>query len=670
MTTRKMEEAETNNISLGERRDNTPRQIFNAPGKQKSKVWTVFGFYKMAGKLDRSHAICKLCRASLTYSGSTTNLDQHAKRKHGEEYGEFTEQKRAGTSGKQARTENAIPTFFQRLGQNSARAREITASITRFIAKGLCPYNIVEWEGFQDLIHTLEPRYKIPSRNHITNTCMPALYAQVKSQVEEKLAKAERVAITTDAWTSCATESYVTITAQHIAPDWELHVYVLQTRAFKGSHTGKNVGALLKQACVDWKILDKEPALVTDNATNMVLAGVEAEMTPHLMCFAHTINLATQKAFKMDTVARLLGKVRRVVGFFHRSVRAAEILQDKQKQLALPTHKLIQDVSTRWNSTQIMLERVLEQQPAISAALMSRDLRRGEELNTLKDKDFCDVEDIVKLMVPVKLVTISMCEDKRPTLSVISPVREKLKKTFEAADEDSVVIREMKQAFREDLEKRYTGLEDLFHTAAALDPRFKSLPFLTDHDAERTFANITAKATSLHNKALATGDPVHGGPLQTTPCQTEPALGELGIRIDAPQTQHEPEDDLPPFKKKKISALDQLLGKDFEVRMAATSVRDKASEEVKRYRERASLPLEENPLQWWKEQQDLPLLSSLAKRYLCIPATSVASERVFSTAGDIVSTKRSLLKHEHVDQLIFLKKNLPSKKKKNNSDQE
>nr|XP_054593369.1 E3 SUMO-protein ligase ZBED1-like [Nothobranchius furzeri] len=603
-----MEEAETNNISLGERGDNTPRQIFNAPGKQKSKVWTVFGFYKTAGKLDRSHAICKLCRASLTYSGSITNLDQHAKRKHGEEYGEFTEQKRVGTSGKQARTENAIPTFFQRLGQNSARAREITASITRFIAKGLCPYNIVEWEGFQDLIHTLEPRYKIPSRNHITNTCMPALYAQVKSQVEEKLAKAERVAITTDAWTSCATESYVTITAHHIAPDWELNVYVLQTRAFKGSHTGKNVGALLKQACADWKILDKEPALVTDNATNMVLAGVEAEMTPHLMCFAHTINLATQKAFKVDTVARLLGK------------------------------------------------------PAISAALMSRDLRRGEELNTLKDKDFCDVEDIVKLMVPVKLVTISMCEDKRPTLSVISPVREKLKKTFEAADEDSVVIREMKQAFREDLEKRYTGLEDLFHTAAALDPRFKSLPFLTDHDAERTFANITAKATSLHNKALATGDPIHGGPLQTTPCQTEPALGELDIRIDAPQTQHEPEDDLPPFKKKKISALDQLLGKDFDVRMAATSVRDKASEEVKRYRERASLPLEENLLQWWKEQQDLPLLSSLAKRYLCIPATSVASERVFSTAGDIVSTKRSLLKHEHVDQLIFLKKNLPSKK--------
>lgn len=482
--------------------ESAQRKIFNVSGKQKSKVWTVFGFYKKEGKLDRSHAICKLCRASLTYSGSTTNLDQHARRKHGQEYGKFkthtNEQELAAST--EPRTRNAMSNLFMQLGHNSARAKEITASIARFIAKGLCPYNIVEWEGFQDLIHVLEPRYKIPSRNHMTNICMPELYAQVKSQVEKELANAERVAITTDAWTSCATESYVTITAHHITPDWKLNVHVLQTRAFKGSHTGKNVGALLKQACADWNLLDKDPALVTDNATNMVLAGVEAEMSPHLMCFAHTINLATQKAFKVDTVARLLGRVRRVVSFFHRSVRAAEILQDKQKQLGLPVHKLIQDVSTRWSSTQNMLERLLEQQPAISAALVSRDLRRGEEINTLQDKDFCNVEDIVKLMAPVKLVTTSMCEDKRPTLSVISPVRAKLKKNFEASDEDSVVIREMKQAFRNDLEKRYTGLDDLFHTAAALDPRFKSLPFMTNHDAERTFTSIAAEATSLHNK--------------------------------------------------------------------------------------------------------------------------------------------------------------------------
>ena len=67
---------------------------------------------------------------------------------------------------------------------NSARAKEIMASIVRFITMRLCPYNIVEWEGFQDLIHTLEPRYKIPA-------LLGALYAKVKSEVEKDLANAE-----------------------------------------------------------------------------------------------------------------------------------------------------------------------------------------------------------------------------------------------------------------------------------------------------------------------------------------------------------------------------------------------------------------------------------------------------------------------------------------------
>ncbi len=34
------------------------------------------------------------------------------------------------------------------------------------------------------------------------------------------------------------------------------------------------------------------------------------------------------------------------------------------------------------------------------------------------------------------------------------------------------------------------------------------------------------------------------------------------------------------------------------------------------------------------------------------------AERVFSTAGDIVNAQRSVLRPDHVDQLIFLKKNL------------
>ena len=101
----------------------------------------------------------------------------------------------------------------------------------------------------------------------------------------------------------------------------------------------------------------------------------------------------------------------------------------------------------------------------------------------------------------------------------------------------------------------------------------------------------------------------------------------------------------PPCKKKKSTALDQLFGETYEVRPSRSS-REKVSEEIMRYRERILLPLNGNPLEWWRAQRDLPLLSDIAKRYLCIPATSVAAERVFSTARDIVSSQRSVLRHD------------------------
>ena len=124
--------------SLTDGGDNAPGKIFMASGKQKSKVWTIFGIYKKEGKLDRSHAICKLCRASLMYTGSTTNLIQHARRKHGQEYGEFktrtNQQEHTASSNTQLRTGTIFLTFSGNLVtiQDVLRA-EIMASINNKI---------------------------------------------------------------------------------------------------------------------------------------------------------------------------------------------------------------------------------------------------------------------------------------------------------------------------------------------------------------------------------------------------------------------------------------------------------------------------------------------------------------------------------------------------------
>ena len=46
------------------------------------------------------------------------------------------------------------------------------------------------------------------------------------------------------------------------------------------------------------------------------------------------------------------------------------IFKEKQIVLGLPQHSLIQDLETRWNSTNKMMERICEQQVSICAALV------------------------------------------------------------------------------------------------------------------------------------------------------------------------------------------------------------------------------------------------------------------------------------------------------------
>jgi len=156
----------------------------------------------------------------------------------------------------------------------------------------------------------------------------------------------------------------------------------------------------------------------------MTVAAEEFGSSLHVGCLAHTLNLACGKALKITSVSHLLARMRRVVAYFHRSTVANAILKDKQKLLQLPEHKLLIDVATRWNSALDMISRYLEQQPAIYAALTSKELRgREKDLGTLSERDIASAEELVLVLTPLKIATTALCEESVPTLSMIMPLQ-------------------------------------------------------------------------------------------------------------------------------------------------------------------------------------------------------------------------------------------------------
>lgn len=132
------------------------------------------------------------------------------------------------------------------------------------------------------------------------------------------------------------------------------------------------------------------------------------------------------------------------------SPKATKLLCETQTQLNLPKHKLIHDVPTRWNSSLDMLARFWEQQPAVLNTLLSRKLKKEEDMARLSEDDMALIQEVVKLMTPLKVATILLSEEKNPTITMISPLQAKLQKHFQAKKSDLPEISEMKRRFNQD----------------------------------------------------------------------------------------------------------------------------------------------------------------------------------------------------------------------------
>lgn len=447
------------------------------------------------------------------------------KTSHPVEYREFdharSEEKKAKLSVASSSTESRQVTLqqFSQLTQPFSQDHPKQQSMTKKLAKMICcdlqPLSVVENEGFRELLRVAEPRYVIPSRKTVTNVIIPKLYEETRKKIISELGSKRMVslALTTDGWSSCTNQSYLSYTGHFVDEHFRLKEYCLRVAAFDESHTSINLAQSIQSEVFTWltpeapdrssvggsisqQCSTPSPApspipiyIVTDNAANITSAVKNYTTYTHVPCFAHTIQLCVNDALKqfpqLDT---LFNKAKKITTHFRHSSKETTKLNYMETQFGMKHLKLKQECQTRWNSMFHMIQRLLTVKAPLSAVLISET-----KVANLTPNEWKSAQSIVPVLAKLEHVTTVMGGSKYPTISLVIPVLNELKQSLWrlVVDDTEEEAAELCHALVASIDQRWPNYErsEIFAPSTLLDPRYKDCAFL-DADAATSAQNL------------------------------------------------------------------------------------------------------------------------------------------------------------------------------------
>lgn len=504
-----------------------------------------------------------------------------------------------------------------------SKSKAIDSQLLKMICKEYHPFSLVEDPEFRKLISLLSPGYSLPSRKTLTNSLLPQTVDKLSEELKSKLNAAIGIALTTDGWTSMNNQSFIAITAHYCNEESQLCSNLLGCFEYSERHTSANLADMLKSQCAKWGISDKIVAVVTDNAFNMV-AAVKLCNWSHIPCYAHSLNLTVTSS--TEPISDIIEKCKSIVQYFKRSSHALAKLHEAQRQMKLPELKLIQDVPTRWNSMHEMLKRLhLNKAPIISTLAILE-----HETNKLSSDEWVVLEHAIDIFGVFNDVTKEISAEKNVTLpktmvlsrNLFDYVQEYAKKPNLPA----VVVRICTLLTTNITERLISKETDSTPESSFLDPRFKKISFKNSLKFDAVNERLLSKVTYEINK--------------------EKVLSESSLSSQREVT------------KKTSSEIWTKFDNDASILKADRNPRAAAIVEVDKFLSEPLLDRECDPLTWWEQRKNVyPHLFKIVLKKLCIPASSVPCERVFSKAGQIMTEKRNRLTTTKLSNILFINSN-------------
>ncbi|KAL0228053.1 hypothetical protein RCL1_004196 [Eukaryota sp. TZLM3-RCL] len=610
--------------------------------------------------LDPQHLQCVKCNVRKVFSINTSSGNL---RSHLIDFHDFGKEKKRTDSSTCApprkKLENSKITEFLTPAVQQEQfvfdVEQFLDKLVDYIVDSYSSFASVKKKSFLRLISTINPEVKVPSRKVLRGLTVRK-FEEKRESIKRLLNSIEsNISLTTDMWTSCSNDPYICVVAHYITNDYSLQSVLLDIQSLEHPHTDVAIAQKLREITEFFGIQQRIESFTTDNAGNIVNAvdsilesdDEEPETASdqcNQRCLAHICNLIVKSG--MVFLSEITTKVRSFVGKLHHSSMMKQQLCSAAEELGRKYKNMPMDVATRWNSTFDMLSAYRDQLLVIQHYY---DTHKPKNIVLPTNQELLVLPRVISLLQPFFEITTALSGATYTTIadsigswSDLEEAVERelskydatlldlkmedfkaLKKTWIQTicnDDHLLLIGLAAKAMKQKMEL-YTShvFTDKAITSAVLDPSIKMNP-----DLWIVGTNFRSVKATVYR------------------CLSNYGLSENQSNDTEPDEHRSVSHNLTRRRKKRVVE-------------ASTSRLTKIEHELEDYLLLRSCDVDD-PLQWWScHQRNFPLLSRVIKSLFTVQATSVSSERLFSSSGMVITKTRTNLNEDSVRSLVCLK---------------
>ncbi|KAJ4790660.1 Zinc finger BED domain-containing protein DAYSLEEPER [Rhynchospora pubera] len=513
--------------------------------------------------------------------------------------------------------------------------------LTLFFIDAELPFSVTESRFFEPAMRSLRPEYRSVGRQTVREDCVAVFKAGCKVALAELQELDSRVSFTSDIWTSSANLGYLCLTAHWIDKGFQFQKRIIAFKKIPYPHSGQAVADLVEKIWTDWKLDDKIFAITLDNSSvnDLAVKHLESRLSEkmlfgashmHMRCSAHILNLIAQEGMKL--IHTTLENIRELLRHIGSSGSRLQVLNSILDELNLsPKKGLALDCPTRWNSTLLMIKEALVLKGALKRYVNDQGSIKGPSL-----EEWNNAEDMATFLEPFLDATKIFSSVRKPSShTYIKEVWTIRRLLLLENHKDSAILMELAIRMQKKFDKYWENPNLILTLATIFDPRYK-LIFL---------AFCFKKAYGEGREANARLDYIRDW-LKKYYEEYEKACMDQDSSVGSSQGERHIS-----RKRKLDEEFAQFKSENLDLHSTMS--------ELEKYLQEKPIDTDEENfdiLQYWKQNCGLyPTLAKMARDFLSVQASSVASEFAFSTAGRLTDHLRTSMNNETIECLVCSK---------------